>query len=64
MSGIMTWNALTLDKLLSTATITSTATEHKLEIGGIGNYVDEKYVVHFVHEDATDGDIRVTIVGK
>lgn len=22
------------------------------------------YVIHFVHEDKTDGDVRVTIVGK
>lgn len=63
-SGVMTWNALTLDKLITTATITTTATEHKLEIGGMGNFTDEKHIVHFVHEDAIDGDIRVTMIGS
>lgn len=63
-SGIMTWNAETLKKLISTGTLTTTATEHKLEIGGIGNFEDKQYLVHFHHEDKIDGDIRVTLVGS
>ena len=63
-SGVMTWNAETLKKLVATGTLTSTASEHKLEIGGVGNYVDQKYLVHFVHEDKVDGDIRVSMIAS
>ena len=62
----MTWNGNTLQKLCSTARIkedvdTKTRT---VKIGGAGNYDGKKYVIHFVHKDAIDGDIRVTIVGS
>lgn len=63
-SGIMTFDANTLKKLISTGTLTTTATERTLKIGGASNFIDTKYVVHFVHEDAIDGDVRVTIVGS
>jgi hypothetical protein len=63
-SGIMTFNAATLKKLVSTGTLTETLTERTLKIGGAVNFVDTKYVVHFVHTDAVDGDVRVTIVGS
>ena len=65
-SGIMTWNGATLQKLCSTARVTTDAPTHTrtVKIGGSGNYDGKKYVIHFVHEDAVDGDIRVTIVGS
>lgn len=63
-SGIMTFDGNTLKKLISTGTLTETSTERTLKIGGAINFVDTKYVVHFVHEDAMDGDVRVTIVGS
>ena len=63
-SGIMTWNAETLEKLCATATLEKNATVRTLKIGGIGKYKGTKYVIHFVHEDAEDGDIRITIVGN
>lgn len=64
-SGIMTWNADTLAKLCSTADTTSSTSSLKvLKVGGIGNYDGTQYVLHFVHEDSVDGDIRVTIVGS
>jgi len=63
-SGIMTFNAKTLNKLISTGKLTETATERTLKIGGAMNFVDTKYIVHFVHEDNIDGDVRVTIVGS
>lgn len=68
-SGIMTWNSETLKKLCSRARITTTAAtaqaagSHNLKIGG-GTDDGKKYVLRFVHPDATDGDIRVTIVGQ
>lgn len=65
-SGIMTWNGKTLEKLCSTARVTEGAPEHTrtVKIGGAGNYNGKKYVIHFVHKDAVDGDIRVTIIGS
>ncbi len=63
-SGIMTWNGKTLVKLCSTARVTEAAGVRTVKIGGIGNDNGKKYVLHFVHEDPIDGDIRVTIVGQ
>lgn len=63
-SGIMTFNANTLGKLVRTGTLTEDATERTLKIGGLGNFNDSSYVLHFLHEDKVDGDIRVTIVGN
>ena len=53
-SGVMTWNGETLKKL----------TPRTVKIGGLSHNDGKKYVLHFVHEDKTDGDIRVTIVGS
>lgn len=63
-SGIMTWNGKTLEKLCSTARVTDAASVRTVKIGGISNYDGKKYVIHFLHEDEADGDIRVTIVGS
>lgn len=65
-SGVMTWNGKTLEKLCSTARVTEDTEKHirTVKIGGVGNYNGKKYVIHFVHEDKVDGDIRVTIVGS
>lgn len=66
-SGIMTWNASTLEKLSATATVTAPASSGDptvIKIGGIENFDNTQYVLRFVHEDETDGDIRVTIVGS
>ena len=63
-SGIMTFNADTLKALIQTGVVSETSTEKKIKIGGIGNFVNQQYVLHFVHEDAMDGDIRVTMVGS
>lgn len=63
-SGVMTWNGNTLAKLCSTARVTEAAGKRTVKIGGIGNQDGKQYVIRFVHEDALDGDIRVTIVGN
>ncbi|MCI1959699.1 MAG: hypothetical protein LKJ25_08780 [Clostridia bacterium] len=65
-SGVMTWNGETLKTLCSTARVTEdTATKTRtVKIGGTGNYDGKKYIIHFVHLDSIDGDIRVTIVGS
>ena len=61
--GICTFNGDTLEKLASTARVTTEGNKRIVKIGGIGNFSNQKYVIHFVHEDETKGDVRVTIVG-
>lgn len=62
-SGIMTWCGNTLEKLCSTAKVTTTGNRRVVKIGGFGKHNGKKYVIRFVHEDKVDGNIRVTIVG-
>ena len=63
-SGIMTFNGETLTKLCATGRVTETDGKRTVLIGGAGNQDGKSYVIRFVHEDAVDGDIRVTIVGR
>ncbi len=63
-TGVMTWTGKTLEKLSATARITETETKRTVKIGGIGNQNNKKYAIRFVHTDAQEGDIRVTIVGS
>jgi hypothetical protein len=63
-SGIMTWCGKTLEKLSSTARVTEAAGVRTVKIGGVGNDNGKKYVIHFVHKDPVDGNVRVTIVGQ
>lgn len=63
-SGILTWNADVLDKLCSTAQVTTETGSKTVKIGGIENYDNQMYIIRFVHEDAAEGDIRVTVVGN
>lgn len=65
-SGVMTWNGDTLKKLTPTARVTTDTSKKTktVKIGGLGNNDGKKYVLHFVHEDSVDGDIRITIVGS
>lgn len=65
-SGIMTWCGSTLEKLCQTARVSEDKTKNKriVKIGGIANATGKKYVLHFVHKDNVDGDVRVTIVGS
>ena len=63
-SGLCTWSGNTLAKLCQTARVTDAAGKRTVKIGGRANDNRKSYVLHFVHKDATDGDVRVTIVGK
>lgn len=63
-SGIMTWNAKTLEKLSATARVTENENTRTLKIGGVGNQTGDKYILRFVHTDKVDGDVRITIVGQ
>lgn len=65
-SGIMTWCGTTLKKLCQTARVTEDTTKNirTVKIGGVGNADGKRYVIHFVHKDEQDGDVRITIVGN
>ena len=63
-SGVMTWCGNTLVKLCSTARSNDAAGKRTVKIGGIANQDGKRYVIRFVHTDAQDGNIRVTIVGN
>jgi hypothetical protein len=63
-SGIMTWCGKTLTKICATARVTELAGKRTVRIGGLGVQDGKQYVIRFVHEDAADGDIRITIVGN
>lgn len=65
-SGVLTFNGNTLAKLCATARVTEDEEKgiRTVLIGGVGNQDGKSYVIHFLHEDKTDGDVRVTIVGK
>lgn len=63
-SGIMTWNANTLKKLVATGRVTEANGKRTIKIGGLSKDDKEKYVIRFVHKDEVDGDVRITIVGK
>lgn len=63
-SGIMTWCGKTLARLCSTARVSEANGVRRVKIGGKNNQDGKSYLIRFVHKDAVDGDVRVTIVGK
>lgn len=64
--GLITWTGDLFEKLCQTAKVNATAVNGKrtVKIGGGKRYKATKYVIRFVHKDAIDGDIRITIVGS
>ena len=65
-SGVMTWNATTLNKLCETGRVTEDSSKKRrtLKIGGAANATGKNYVVCFHHPDAAEGDKWVMIVGR
>lgn len=63
-SGVMTWNGTTLKKFCSTGRVKEVNNVRIVKIGGIDNNDNKNYIIHFVHLDSVDGDVRLTIVGK
>ena len=62
--GLVTWNGETLTKLTSRGKTTTAAGKRTTKLGGAGNGNDKNYVWCFHHEDATDGDVWVLVVGQ
>ena len=63
-SGILTFNADTLNKLCATGRVSDDESKRTIKIGGAGNNNGKKYVICFHHKDKVDGDIWVVIVGQ
>lgn len=63
-TGLMTLDGNNISKLAATARVTEGSGKRTVKIGGAGNDNGKKYLIRFVHEDAEDGDIRLTIVGR
>lgn len=62
--GLLTWNGQTLTKLTSRGSTTESAGRRVTKIGGAGNGSNVNYVWCFHHEDATDGDVWLIVVGQ
>lgn len=62
--GICTFNGSTLEKLVSTARVTTEGNKRIVKIGGLNNDNGKSWVVLFAHKDKKDGNIYVLIVGK
>lgn len=61
--GLITWNGNTLHTLIDRSSVTEANGIRTLKIGGAGNAQNKKYVLCLHHEDKTDGDLWVMIVG-
>lgn len=62
--GLITWNGNALKKLIDRCKVTEASGIRTAKIGGAGNQQNKKYAVCFHHEDKTDGDLWVMIIGK
>ncbi len=61
--GNITWNSMTIEKLVATARTEEKDGKRITKIGGIENDNGKRYLIRGVHHDKVDGDIRVTGVG-
>lgn len=62
--GLLTWNGQTLTKLTSRGSTTESGGRRITKIGGAGNGNNVNYVWCFHHEDKTDGDVWLIVVGQ
>lgn len=62
--GLLTWTGDTLGVLVDRSKVTTENGVRTTKIGGAGNAKGKYYVLVFHHEDKTDGDLWVVIVGR
>ena len=62
--GLLTWNGNTLQRLIDRCTVTESGNKRTVKIGGAANSQGTNYAICFHHEDATDGDLWILIVGR
>ena len=62
--GLLTWNGTTLKNLIDRCTVTEASGKRTVKIGGAANSQGTNYAICFHHEDKTDGDLWILIVGR
>ncbi len=62
--GLLTWTGNTINVLVDRSKVTEANGVRTTKIGGAGNTKGKYYVLVFHHEDKTDGDLWVVIVGR
>ena len=62
--GLLTWNGTTLQSLIDRCQVTEAAGKRTVKIGGAANGQGHNYAICFHHEDSTDGDLWILIVGR
>ena len=61
--GLITWNGDTMKYLADRCKVTEADGKRTIHIGGAGNAQGKVWVICFVHEDKTDGNLWVLIRG-
>ena len=64
-SGILTWDAAALSKLVAKGTYADNATTHvrTLKLGGKGAREMAQYAIRFVHTKSDENTVKITLVG-
>ena len=62
--GLLTWNGETLKSLIDRCSVSTSSGKRTVKIGGSGNSQGANYAICFHHEDKTDGDLWILIVGR
>ena len=62
--GLLTWNGVTLQKLIDRCKSTEAAGKRTTKIGGAGNAQGGYYAICFFHEDLVDGNLWILIKGR
>lgn len=62
--GLLTWTGDTIGVLIDHSKVETASGVRTTKIGGAGNKKGKYYVLAFHHEDPTDGDLWVVLVGR
>jgi hypothetical protein len=62
--GLLTWTGDTVNVLIDHSKVSEASGIRTTKIGGAGNAKGKYYVLVFHHEDKTDGDLWVALVGR
>lgn len=62
--GLLTWNGVTLQKLIDRCKVSEADGKRTTKIGGAGNAQGGYYAICFFHEDKVDGNLWIMIKGR
>ena len=62
--GLVTWNGVTMQKLIDRCQTTESEGKRVTKIGGAGNAQGGFYAICFAHEDKKDGNVWIIIKGR